>query len=119
MDVVLWVVAAALAAVALVCALAATVAPALERGARIGVEVAQGLMFLVVGADLLAWAAGGSPSEPTVHVGYCVAAVALIPLVTVRPRGDDEADPEPASLWVLAIAVAAVAVVTWRMAATR
>ena len=53
------------------------------------------------------------------HVGYCVAAVALIPLVTMRPKGDDEPEPEPTSLWVLAIAVAAVAVVAWRMAATR
>ena len=119
MDVVLWVVATALAAVALSLVLAATVAPTLERGGRIAVEVAQGLMFLVVGADLLAWAAGGSPREPAVHVGYCVAAVALIPLVTMRPKTDDEAEPEPASLWVLAIAVAAVAVVAWRMAATR
>jgi hypothetical protein len=118
-DVVLWVAAALLAVLAASCGLAATVAPGLERVARIGVELAQGLMFVLVGADLLAWAAGGSPDEPVVHVGYCVAAIALIPLVTMRPRAEDGSEPEPSSLWVLAIAVTAVAVVVWRMAATR
>ncbi len=118
-DVVLWIAAAVLAVLAMSCGLAATVAPGLERGVRIGVELAQGLMFVLVGADLLAWAAGGSPEEPVVHVGYCVAAVALIPLVIMRPKGEDGTEPEPSSLWVLVIAVAAVAVVVWRMAATR
>ena len=118
-DVVLWIAAAVLALLAVSCGLAATVAPGLERGVRIGVELVQALMFVLVGADLLAWAAGGSPEEPVVHVGYCVAALALIPLVAMKPKGEDGAEPEPASLWVLAIAVAAVAVVVWRMAATR
>ena len=119
MDVLLWVVAAALAALAVVCALAATALPGLERTARIGVDLAQAVMFVVVGADLLAWAAGGSPSEPVVHVGYCLAAIALIPLITLRPRSGEGPEAEPTSTWVLAIAVAAVAVVVWRMAATR
>jgi hypothetical protein len=130
-DVVLWITAAVLAVLAVSCGLAATVAPGLERAVRIGVELAQGLMLVLVGADLLAWAAGGGPEEPVVHVGYCVAAVALIPLVVMKPKAPDDPDdpdgpddqdggePEPSSLWVLAIAVAAVAVVVWRMAATR
>ena len=37
----------------------------LERAGRIGTEVAEGLLFLVVAADLLAWAAGDEPEEPS------------------------------------------------------
>jgi len=115
-DVVTWAAAGLLAALALVCALAALGLP-VERVGRIGVEIAEGLLFLVVGADLLAWAVGESPEDPLTHVGYVVAAVAVIPILTRRPPTEET--PEPASMWVLAIAAATVAVVLWRLAATR
>jgi len=117
-DMVIWAAAGLLAALSLVCALAALGLP-VERVGRIGVEIAEGLLFLVVGADLLAWAAGGSPDDPLTHVGYAVAAVAVIPILTRRPTTDEAQEPVPPSMWVLAIAAATVAVVLWRLAATR
>jgi hypothetical protein len=107
-----------MAALALVCALGALGLP-VERVGRIGVEIAEGLMFVVVGADLLAWAAGSGPDDVLTHVGYAVAAVALLPILTRGPRVDDESDPEPSSLWVLAVAALALAVVLWRLGETR
>jgi hypothetical protein len=74
---------------------------------------------VVVGADLLVWAAGDGPEDPVTHVGYAIAAVAVIPVLTRRPTVDPEAPPPPPSMWVLAIAAATVAVVLWRLAATR
>ena len=117
MDVVIWVATGLMLVLAVGCALAALGLP-LERACRIGTEVAEGLLFLVVAADLLAWAAGDGPDEPFVHVGYAVAAVAVIPLVTRRPTPEGEPAPEPASMWVLAIAALAVAVVLWRLGTT-
>lgn len=117
-DVVIWAAAGLLGAVALVCALAALGLP-LERIGRISVEVAEGLLFLVVGADLLAWAAGAGPEDPLTHVGYAVAAVAVIPILTRRPATEETPEPVPPSMWVLAVAAATVAVVLWRLAATR
>lgn len=120
-DVVIWAAAGLLAALALGCALAALGLP-LERVGRIGIEVVEGLLFLVVGADLLAWAAGASPADPLTHVGYVVAAVAVIPILTRRPvsgAAEEAPEPVPPSMWVLAIAAATVAVVLWRLAATR
>ena len=117
-DVVIWVATGLMAALAVVCALAALGLP-LERASRIGVEVAEALLFLVVAADLLAWAAGNAPAEKVTHVGYVVAAVAVIPILTRRPKIEGETEPEPASLWVLAIAALAVAVVLWRLGVTR
>ncbi len=117
-DVVIWTASGLLVALALVCAMAALGLP-LERAGRIGVEVAEGLLFLVAGADLLAWAAGKSPEDPLTHVGYVVAAVAVIPILTRRPSTEETPEPVPPSMWVLVIAAATVAVVLWRLAATR
>ena len=117
-DLVIWSAAGLLGLLAVVCALAAVGLP-LERPGRIGIEVAEGLMLLVVGADLLVWAAGDGPDDPVTHVGYAIAAVAVIPVLTRRPTLDPEAPPSPPSMWVLAIAAATVAVVLWRLAATR
>ena len=117
-DVVIWSATGLVVALAVVCALAALALP-LERTARIGVEVAEGLLFLVVAADLLGWAVGDGPDEPFTHVGYAVAAVAVIPLLTRRPSTDDEPASAPPPLWVLAIAALTVAVVVWRLGATR
>jgi hypothetical protein len=115
---VIWSAAGLLGLLAVVCALAAVGLP-LERPGRIGIEVAEGLMLLVVGADLLAWAAGDGPEDPVTHVGYAIAAVAVIPVLTRRPTLDPEAPPSPPSMWVLCVAAATVAVVLWRLAATR
>lgn len=117
-TVVIWAATGLMTALALVCALAALGLP-LARVARIGVEAAEALMFLVVAADLLAWAAGNAPEETVTHVGYVVAAVALIPILTRRPKVEGEPEPEPPSLWVLAVAALAVAVVLWRLGVTR
>jgi len=116
-DVAIWVATGLMLVLALVCALAALGLP-LERAGRIGTEVAEGLLFLVVSADLLAWAVGDGPEEPFTHVGYAVAAVAVIPLLTRRPEVEDEPPPEPPSMWVLAIAAATISVVLWRLGAT-
>lgn len=116
-DVVIWAATGLMAALASVCVLAALGLP-LERASRIGVEIAEGLLLLVVGADLLAWAAGDGPDDPVTHVGYAVAAVAVLPILTRRPTVEDEPDPAPPSLWVLAVAAVAVAVVLWRLGAT-
>lgn len=118
MDVLLWTGTGLMLVLAVVCALAALGLP-LERPGRIGVEVAEAAMLLVVAADLLAWAAGNSPSEKVTHVGYVLATVALIPILTRRPRLEGEPEPEPPSLWVLAVAALAVAVVLWRLGVTR
>jgi hypothetical protein len=104
-DLVIWSAAGLLGLLAVVCALAAVGLP-LERPGRTGIEVAEGLMVLLVGADLLAWAAGNPPDDPVTHVGYAVAAVAVIPVLTRRPTVDPEAPPSPPSMWVLAIAAA-------------
>ena len=117
-DVVIWVTAGLMVALAVVCALAALGLP-LERLGRIGVEIAEGAMFLVVAVDLLAWAVGDAPDDTFTHVGYVVAAVAIIPILTRRPKIEGEPEPEPSSLWVLAIAALAIAVVLWRLVATR
>jgi hypothetical protein len=106
-----------MAALTVVCALAAVGLP-LERAGRIGIEVAEALLFLVVAADLLAWAAGDGPAEPFTHVGYAVAAVAVIPILTRRPHIEGQPEPAPPSLWVLAVAAAAIAVVLWRLGRT-
>ena len=116
-DVVIWVATGLMLVLAVVCVLAALGLP-LERAGRIGTEVAEALLFLVVGADLLAWAAGNGPDEPVTHVGYAIAAVAVIPLLTRRPKVEDEPAPEPPSMWVLAIAAAAISVILWRLGAT-
>jgi hypothetical protein len=118
-DLVIWSAAGLLGLLAVVCALAAVGLP-LERTGRIGIEVAEGLMLLVVGADLLAWAAGDGPEDPVTHVGYAIAAVTVIPVLTRRPTLDPEAPPSsPPSMWVLCIAAATVAVVLWRLGVTR
>jgi hypothetical protein len=61
------------------------------------------------------------PESMLTHVGYAVAAVGLVPLLTSRrPPGDDpEAEVEPASLWVVAVALLAVAVCVVRLVQTR
>jgi len=117
-DVVIWLATGLMLGLAAVCVLAALGLP-LERVGRIGVEVAEGLLFLVVAAELLGWAVGDGPDEPFTHVGYAVAAVAVIPILTRRPTTEEAPEPVPPSPWVLAIAAATVAVVLWRLGQTR
>lgn len=122
-SVVAWSAAAVLVALA-VLAGAATRVAVLERPVRVAVPVVEGLLLVLVVADLglvLRADAEDRPDSMLTHLGYGVAAVGLLPLlVSRRPDPDDpEAPVEPASLWVLAIALVAVAVCVVRLVQTR
>lgn len=115
-----------LAAVLVLLAVAAAVStrvPALDRPVRLATYAAEGLVVLFVVADLglvLRADAADRPDSMVTHLGYALAAVGLVPALTMRPAapGDDE-EPEPASAWVVAIALLAVAVCVVRLAQTR
>ncbi len=121
MDVLLWSAAGVMVVITAICVLAALGRP-LEALGRLLIELAEAALFVIVAIDLFAWAAGGGPAEPFTHVGYAVAAVAIIPILTRKPKIKGQADPqpesEPPSMWVLAVAALAIAVVLWRLAAT-
>ena len=97
--------------------------PALERPVRLATYAAEGLVVLYAVADLgLVLRAGPAdrPESLVTHLGYSLAAVALVPLLAMRPTPVDEGDqPEPVSPWVLAVALLAVAVCVVRLAQTR
>lgn len=123
METLAWITVALLLVVALA-AVVATRVSVLEGPVRTTVWGAEALVALVVVADLaqvLTADAADRPGSMVTHVGYSVAAVGLVPLLVVRrpPEDDPEAAVDPASLWVVAIALVAVAVCLWRLLETR
>lgn len=106
-----------------VVAAVATRIPSLQQPVRAAVVVAEGVVVLFVVADLgLVLRGGGEGSDSLVtHLGYAVAAAGLVPALVWRAPAGDEAveDVEPASLWVVAVVLLAVAVCALRLAATR
>lgn len=113
------------AGVLVMAALAATVAtrvPPLERPVRLAVAPLAVVVAVLVVADLgLVLRAGATdrPDSMLTHVGYAVAAVGLVPMLVLRPPSADEAEAEPVSLWVVAVALLAVAVCVVRLVQTR
>ena len=101
----------------------ATRFPPLEQPVRRGTWVGQAAVVVVVALDL--WPLVGEdterPESMLTHVGYAVAALGLVPLLVSRrpPAEEPEAAVEPASLWVVAIALLAVAVCVVRLGQTR
>jgi hypothetical protein len=121
-----WTLAAALSALAVVAAVATRV-PALDRPVRVAALAAEAVLVVVTVVDLglvLAADSADRPDSMLTHVGYAVATVGLLPtLVVRRPDNPDvppeELEVEPASLWVVAIGLLAVAVCVVRLAQTR
>lgn len=117
-----WTLAAALVVLAAVAA-AATRVPSLDRPVRVAALLAEGVLLVVTAVDLglvLSADAADRPDSMLTHVGYAVATVGLLPLLVWRqPPEDPEAVVEPASLWVVAIALLAVAVCVVRLVQTR
>ena len=123
MTVIAWWAAGVLALAALT-AVSATRVPALERPVRLAVVPLVVAVAVLVVADLglvLRADAADRPASMLTHVGYAVAAVGLVPVLVLRPpsRDDPDAEVEPASLWVLAVALLAVAVCVVRLVQTR
>ena len=93
---------------------------------RVAVVVAEALVVVFVVADVglvLRADAADRPDSLITHLGYALAAVGLVPALVWRaPTPDEEeheAAPEPVSLWVVAVALLAVAVCVVRLAQTR
>lgn len=126
MTLLAWSLAAALVLLAVVAVLS-TRLPALERPVRLATYGAEALVVVFVVADLglvLRAEPADRPASLLTHVGYAIAAVGLVPTLATRatPVGEhagEGADPEPASPWVLAIALLAVAVCVVRLVQTR
>ncbi len=109
---------------AAVLAVAATRFPALEQPVRMAVTPLVIVVAVLVVADIglvLSAEPEDRPESMLTHVGYAVAAVGLVPLLTTRrpPPDDPEAQVEPAPLWVVAVALLAVAVCVVRLVQTR
>jgi len=117
-----WTLAAALVVLAALAA-AATRVPSLDRPVRVAALVAEGALLVVTVVDLvlvLRAEPADRPDSMLTHVGYATATVGLLPLLVWRqPPEDPDAVVEPASLWVVAIALLAVAVCVVRLAQTR
>ena len=116
--------AAGVLVVAALAAVAATRVPALERPVRLAVGPLVVAVVVLVVADLglvLRADAADRPDSMLTHVGYAVAAVGLVPALVLRTpsREDPGAEVEPASLWVVAVALLAVAVCVVRLVQTR
>ena len=116
---------AAVLAWAAVLAAVATRVPALEQPVRrtlTPLEIAV-TVFVVVDLGLVLRAdAADRPDSMLTHVGYAVASVGLVPMLTTRraaPADDPEAEVEQAPLWVVAVALLAVAVCVVRLVQTR
>lgn len=123
MEIVGWLAAGVLVLLAVAAALATRV-PALGAPVRHSVTAVEALLVVLVVADLglvLRADPADRPDSMLTHVGYAVAAVGLIPLLAWRrpPHDDPDAEVEPASLWVVAVALLAVAVCVARLAQTR
>lgn len=123
MEIVGWLAAGLLVLIAVAAAVATRV-PALGGPVRHAVTVAEALLVVLVVADLglvLRADPDDRPDSMLTHVGYAVAAVGLIPLLAWRrpPVDDSDAEVEPASLWVVAVALLAVAVCVVRLVQTR
>lgn len=123
MEIVGWLAAGLLVLIAVAAAVATRVA-ALDGPVRHAVTVAEVLLVVFVVADLglvLRADPGDRPDSMLTHIGYAVAAVGLIPLLAWRrpPVDDPDAEVEPASLWVVAVALLAVAVCVVRLVQTR
>lgn len=107
-----------------VAAAISTRVPALDRPVRLATYAAEGLVvaFAVVDLGLVLRAdAADRPDSMLTHLGYAVAAVGLVPMLVLRrpPHDDPEAEVEPASMWVVVVALVAVAVCVVRLAQTR
>lgn len=118
-----WSLAAALVVLAVLAAVS-TRSPSLQRPVRLGSTVLQVAVAVLVVADLglvLRADVADRPDSMLTHVGYALAAVGLVPVLTRRPvpPGEEHVEPEPVSPWVLAIALVAVAVCVVRLAQTR
>jgi hypothetical protein len=118
-----WVLAAVLVWAA-VLAVAATRVPALEQPVRMAVTPLVIVVAVLVVADLglvLRADPADRPDSMLTHVGYAVASVGLVPLLTTRRAAPDtpESEVEPVSLWVVALALLAVAVCVVRLVQTR
>jgi hypothetical protein len=121
-----WTLAAALTVLAVVAA-AANRVPTLDRPVRMAALVAEAVLVVVTVVDLvlvLLADAADRPDSMLTHVGYAVATVGLLPLLVLRQPEDPDVPPEelevePASLWVVAIGLIAVAVCVVRLAQTR
>jgi hypothetical protein len=117
-----WTLAAVLVVLA-VLAVVATRVPTLDRPARMAALVAEAVLLVYTVIDLalvLAVGADDRRDSTLTHVGYAVATAGLLPLLVWRqPPEDPEEVVEPASLWVVAIGLLAVAVCVVRLAQTR
>jgi len=116
-----WLVAAALVLAALAAA-AATRLTALERPVRLAVTPLVVLVAVLVVADLglvLRAHPADRPDSMLTHLGYAVASVGLVPMLLQRRPPAEAAEPEPAALWVVALALLAVAVCVVRLVQTR
>ena len=121
MIVTAWLVAAVLVLAALAAA-AATRITALERPVRLVVTPLIVLVAVLVVADLglvLRADPADRPDSMLTHLGYAVASVGLVPMLLQRRPPAEGAEPEAASLWVVAVALLAVAVCVVRLVQTR
>jgi len=122
-EIVGWLAAGVLVVLAAAAAVATRVT-GLVQPVRHAVTAAEALLVLFVVADLglvLRADPADRPDSMLTHVGYAVAAVGLIPLLVSRrpPPGDPDAEVEPVSLWVVAVALLAVSVCVVRLVQTR
>ena len=123
MEIVGWLAAGVLVVLAAAAAVATRVT-GLDQPVRHAVTAAEALLVVFVVADLglvLRADPADRPDSMLTHVGYAVAAVGLIPLLVSRrpPPGDPDAEVEPVSLWVVAVALLAVSVCVVRLVQTR
>ncbi len=104
---------------------AATRFAALERPLRASLTPLVVLVAVFVVADLglvLRSAPADRPESMFTHLGYAVASVGLVPALTTRQPGatdTDEPETEPVSLWVVVVALLAVAICVVRLVQTR
>ncbi len=125
-----WTTAGVLVLVAVAAALAATRLPALEPLVRRAILALEGWLVVLAVADVglvLRASEEDRPGSLITHVGYALVVAGLVPLVANRPSlepggdtdNDTEAHHQPASLWVLVVALLAVAVCVVRLVQTR
>lgn len=119
-----WLLAAVLVLAAIVAAVATRVT-ALERPIRLSVTPLVVVVAVLVVADLglvLRADPADRPDSLVTHLGYAVAAVGLVPALVQRHAVDADtadAEEEPVSLWVVAVALLAVAICVVRLVQTR